>query len=133
MERAYDRVWDDHWGWRVVVRVARDGRQPTGKGEMLWRRRWGAGIDGWRTRYDWVDEWGVLRSSSLHRLAADLLADALDAPKRHSFAAGVMGPHIAGHFTADVLTTQLGDGPWRRWRREILSWLDLHSYLQPAT
>ena len=135
-QRFYERIWDDEWGWQVVVRAATaDGERPTTTaGKPLWLRRHRASEDpDWRTRYDSTDQWDVPDSNALHRLATDVLADALDAPRTNPFRTWNQATHIARHFTGDVLYRQLREGAWRLSRREILDWLDLHAYLEPVT
>jgi len=132
--RIYQRVWDDDWGYQVVVRAADRHGQPTGGANPLWLRRHRASEDpDWRTRYDIRDRWAVPDSNALHRLALDLIADAIDAERRSAFGSWNKAPYIARHFTGDVIERQLRAGSWAISRDEILRWLDLHGYVQPVT
>ena len=76
---------------------------------------------------------GRARLNALHRLAADLIAGALDHRRTHPFGSWNRAPHVARQFTGDVPSRQLGDTAWRLSRREILDWLELHGYLEPVT
>jgi hypothetical protein len=132
--RVYERVWDDDWGWQVTVRPQRGDGRPSGTGKPLWLRRHRAGDDPqWRRRYDILDEWDVPDSNALHRLSPDLIADAIDAERCHGFAYRNEAPYIARHFAGDVLERQLRNTAWALTRSEILRWLDLHGYTEPAT
>jgi hypothetical protein len=76
---------------------------------------------------------GRARRAALHRLATDLIFDALDLPRTGAFERWNDAPHIARHFAGDVLYRQLGDRSWSISRRDILHWLALHGYLEPVT
>jgi hypothetical protein len=81
--------------------------------------------------YEWTDRWEVPDTAAIRRLASDLCADALDRP-RAAFSYRHQAGRLVGHFVGDVLW-QLGDRAWYLRRSEIINWMDLHSYLEPAT
>jgi hypothetical protein len=118
----------------------RSGRGATGipgctrqRCRRLWLRRHRASDDpDRRTRYDRTDGWDVPDSYGLHRLATDLIADALDLDPTSPFPCWNRASHLARHFTADVIYDQLRDTAWLS-RQEILDSLHLHGYPESAT
>ncbi len=132
-QRSFTHQWSDKAGWELRVFPLRGGG-PYGPGQHLWRRQHPK--NGHRQHnYLWLDLWGVPDTAAVHRLAAAMLADAIDLfDGAHGHTARTCQlPRVAAHHTGDVLWDLGGDRPWAIQATEIVGWLDFHHYLKPVT